>query len=258
MAAITPSRITRTATITKDDQQNDPDYDLKNDNDDDEDEDKDDKLPLSQEDVNNFMATLLLRRNKQFLGHRLHPTAIEIRNINCSTTIRPARLDNESSVAHLRDMSIAVLRELRGFSLDNEDINPDNNNNAQQNNPNDNQQNNPDYDLKDDNEDKEDEDKDDKALPTNQVQRMLGDMSIAVLRELKDFSLDNDNINPLGVFISALTTNQVPRMLRDMSIAILRELRGFSLDNDNISPNGANNAQQNNSDGIKNEGRPAK
>ncbi|KAJ0091425.1 hypothetical protein Patl1_14772 [Pistacia atlantica] len=64
----------------------------------------------------------------------------------------------------------------------------------------DDQQNDLDYDLKDDNEDDKDEDedkdKDDNVLTMNQMQRMLRDMSIAVLRELRDFSLDNDNINP--------------------------------------------------------------
>ncbi|KAJ0031955.1 hypothetical protein Pint_14585 [Pistacia integerrima] len=51
---------------------------------------------------------------------------------------------------------------------------------------------------------------------------------------------------------NAVTTNQVPRMLRDMSIAVLRELRGFSLDNDNINLDGGNNTQQNNPDGNNN------
>ncbi|KAJ0091420.1 hypothetical protein Patl1_14777 [Pistacia atlantica] len=58
------------------------------------------------------------------------------------------------------------------------------------------QENDPDYDLKHDNEDNEDEDKDDNALTTNQMPRMLRDMSIAVLPKLRGFSPDNDNIKP--------------------------------------------------------------
>ncbi|KAJ0031952.1 hypothetical protein Pint_14582 [Pistacia integerrima] len=98
------------------------------------------RLPLSQEDVNNFMATFLLRRNRQFIGHRLHPTATKIRNINYSTTIRPAlgafinALTTNQVQRMLRDMSLVVLRKLKGFSLDNENINPDGGNNVQQNN----------------------------------------------------------------------------------------------------------------------------
>ncbi|KAJ0031950.1 hypothetical protein Pint_14580 [Pistacia integerrima] len=80
---------------------------------------------------------------------------------------------------------------------------------------------NPNYDLKDRNEDNEDEDEDDNASTTNQMPRMLRDMSIAILSKLKGFSPDNDNITPNdGAIIGALTMNQVPRMLGDMSIAV--------------------------------------
>ncbi|KAJ0031953.1 hypothetical protein Pint_14583 [Pistacia integerrima] len=119
-----PSRTIRTTAITKDDQQNHPKYDLKDDN---EDEDKDDKNSRTSLD------TLWIRGNGQFISHCLHPTAAEIRIesrafISTSTTNQVSRM--------LRDMSIAVLQELRGFSLNNDNINPDGENNAQQNKPN--------------------------------------------------------------------------------------------------------------------------
>ncbi|KAJ0091429.1 hypothetical protein Patl1_14778 [Pistacia atlantica] len=72
----------------------------------------------------------------------------------------------------------------------------------------DDQQNDPDYDLKDDD---EDEEKNDKGFYQRLDQRI-----------------------------------RWPRLLRDMFIAVLRDLRGFSLDNDNINPDGGNNALQNN------------
>ncbi|KAJ0091427.1 hypothetical protein Patl1_14770 [Pistacia atlantica] len=197
----------RTATITKDDWQNDLDYDLKDDNEDDkdedEDEDKDDKgyyrhidnesgaahierhvhsrlyllslklfistcfklsimarLPLSREEVNNLIATLLLRRNRQFIGHHLHPTTTEIRMDSHMLTLIVKQLlgrrfnaieqleifelgaivdsltTNQMSCI-LKDMSIDALRELKGVSLDNDNINLDGGNNTQQNNPDD-------------------------------------------------------------------------------------------------------------------------
>ncbi|KAJ0091428.1 hypothetical protein Patl1_14779 [Pistacia atlantica] len=63
-------------------------------------------------------------------------------------------------------------------------------------------------------------------------------------------------IDKLVAFIDALTTNQVSRMLRDMSIAVLRELRGFSIDNDNINPGWRNNAQETTRNSGNNKGQP--
>ncbi|KAJ0091478.1 hypothetical protein Patl1_14769 [Pistacia atlantica] len=158
---ITPNRTNRMATMMKDDQENDPDYDLKDDNEDDEDEDeeKDDKLPLSQEDVDNFTATLLLRGNRQFIDHRLHRRTAEIRKesrafISVSITNQVPRM--------LRDMFIAVLRELRGFSLEMTTSTPTtkitpNRTNRMATMMKDDQENDPDYDHERDNEGDEDE-----------------------------------------------------------------------------------------------------
>ncbi|KAJ0031951.1 hypothetical protein Pint_14581 [Pistacia integerrima] len=173
--AITPSRTTRTTAIMKDD----PDYDLKYDNKDNEDED--DKLslisfklsistcfklsimarlPLSLEEVNNLIATLLLRRNRQFIGHHLHPTTTETRMDSCILTLTIQQLlgrrfntieqleifelgaiidalTTNQVPRMLRGISIDALQELKGVSLDNDNINLDGGNNTQQNNPDD-------------------------------------------------------------------------------------------------------------------------
>ncbi|KAJ0091422.1 hypothetical protein Patl1_14775 [Pistacia atlantica] len=162
-AAITPNIITRTATITKDDQQNDPDYDPKED---DEDKDKDDRLPLSQEDVNNFMATFLLGINRQFIGHRLHPTATEIRIESLKGFYQ--RLDNESATVHVkRHVYSCSARTQKIFPLTMTTSTPTakitpSRTNRTATMMEDDQENDPNYDLKDDNEDDEDEDKDHK------------------------------------------------------------------------------------------------
>ncbi|KAJ0031954.1 hypothetical protein Pint_14584 [Pistacia integerrima] len=176
---ITPSKITQATAILKDNQQNDLDYDLKDRNEDNE--DKDDKLfllsfklsistcfklsimarlPLSQEEVNNSIMILLLKRNRQFIGHHLHPTTTEIRMDSRMLTLTVQQLLGQrfNTIKHieifelgaiidalttnqvlrmLRDMSIDAPRELRGVSLDKDNINLDDGNNSQQNNPND-------------------------------------------------------------------------------------------------------------------------
>ncbi|KAJ0091421.1 hypothetical protein Patl1_14776 [Pistacia atlantica] len=81
------------------------------------------RLLLSREEVNNLIATLLLRRNRQFISHHLHLTTIE------------KRMDSMPRM--LRDMSIDALRELKGVSLDNDNINLNGGNNTQLNNPDD-------------------------------------------------------------------------------------------------------------------------
>ncbi|KAJ0091424.1 hypothetical protein Patl1_14773 [Pistacia atlantica] len=130
------------ATITKDDQQNDPNYDLKeddNEDNEDEDKDKDGKLLLSQEDVNNFMAKLLFKRNRQFIGHRLHPTAVAIK---IEGQVFPL-----TTTTSTQTTAITPSRTIRTTAITKDD-----------------QQSHLKYDLKDDN---EDEDKDDKNSRTS-------------------------------------------------------------------------------------------
>ncbi|KAJ0031720.1 hypothetical protein Pint_14579 [Pistacia integerrima] len=112
------------------------------------------RLPLSREEVNNFMATLSLRRNRQFIDHRLHPRTTEIRIKSRMLTLTVQQLLGRrfNTIEQLeiyelgaiigaltinqvprmfRDMFIVVLRELRGFYLENDNINPNDGNNTQ-------------------------------------------------------------------------------------------------------------------------------
>ncbi|KAJ0091423.1 hypothetical protein Patl1_14774 [Pistacia atlantica] len=106
------------------------------------------RLPLSQEEVNNSIVILLLKRNRQFIGHHLHPTTTEIRIESRMLTLIVQQLLGRrfntikqfeifEVLRMLRDMSIDAPRELRGVSLDKDNINLDDGNNTQQNNPND-------------------------------------------------------------------------------------------------------------------------
>ncbi|KAJ0091426.1 hypothetical protein Patl1_14771 [Pistacia atlantica] len=174
------------------------------------------RLPLSQEDVNNFMATLLLRKNRQFIGHLLHPPTAAIRIESLRGFYQ--RLDNESRAHMLRDMSIAILRELR--EIDSLSVIATSNNYRDKN------------------------------------RKPYVDKNFSTTIDWRFNTIEQLEIFELRAFIITLITNQMPRMLRDMSIDVLRELRGFFLDNDNINTDGGNNTQQNNLDDINNEGQP--
>lgn len=44
-------------------------------------------VPLTRDKINNFTFTLLLRRNGQHIGNRIHPTTAEIRMENRMLTL---------------------------------------------------------------------------------------------------------------------------------------------------------------------------